>query len=207
VPDKVKPRQQARTRLARRAVVNSARDLFVERGYAATTIEAIARVSDVPAPTVYRLFGSKLGILKSLLDASIGGDDQPVAVEDRPDVAPLFDENDPARLLTGFAGVTTAINDRSNDVYGVVVSAAASDPAAADLLADIQRQRDQGQGRMVQALARNGSLRAGLNENDAADLVHALMSPEMYRLLVVERGWSPARYREWLARTVHEQLV
>ena len=88
-------RGQARTRLARRAVVDAARTLFLERGYAATTIEAISEHSDVPPATVYRLFSSKLGILKALLDTSIAGDDQPLAVQERPDVASLFTEPDP----------------------------------------------------------------------------------------------------------------
>ena len=66
-------RSQARTRFARRAVVDAARALFLERGYAATTIEAISEHSDVPSATVYRLFSSKLGILKALLDTSIAG--------------------------------------------------------------------------------------------------------------------------------------
>src|SRR5262245_27716209 len=127
-------RGQARTRLARRAVVEAARALFLERGYVATTIEAISDRSDVPAATVYRLFSSKLGILKALLDTSIAGDDQPLAVQERPDIASLFGEPDPHKLLAGLAGVTTAINQRTNDVYTVLVSAAGSDRAAAELL-------------------------------------------------------------------------
>src|SRR6187455_2676831 len=120
MPEPVK-RDQARTRLARRAVVGAARTLFLDRGYAATTIEAISEHSDVPAPTVYRLFSSKLGILKALLDTSIA-DDQPVAVPERSNVASLFAETDPRALLAGFAGITTAINQRTNDVYRVLQS-------------------------------------------------------------------------------------
>ena len=75
----VKPRRtyegaarQARTRRTRAAVVEAAQSLFVERGYAATTIEAVSDRSDTPQATVYRLFSSKLGILKAVLDVSIG---------------------------------------------------------------------------------------------------------------------------------------
>src|SRR3954464_13400559 len=106
-------RGQARTRLARRAVVDAARTLFLERGYVATTIEAVSDRSDVPTATVYRLFSSKLGLLKALLDTSIAGDDRPVAVQERPNVASLFSEPDPKKLLAGLAGVTTAINQRT----------------------------------------------------------------------------------------------
>jgi AcrR family transcriptional regulator len=200
-------REQARTRFARRAVVAAARRLFVEHGYAASTIEAISDAAEVPQATIYRLFASKLGILEALLDTSIAGDDQPIAVHDRPEVAALMTEADPIELLDGLAGVTTAINQRTNDVYRVLVGAAGSDPAAAGLLDGIQQQRTVGQGRFVHALAGRGSLREGLQVDDAVDLVHALTSPEVYRLLVVDRGWPPERYRRWLADTLVQQLT
>ena len=200
-------RGQARTRLARRAVVESARTLFLERGYAATTIEAISEHSDVPSATVYRLFSSKLGILKAVLDTSIAGDDQPLAVQERPDVASLFSEPDPHKLLAGFAGITTAINQRTNDVYRVLVSAAGSDLAAAELLEEIRQERDRGQSRIARSLARAHALKPGLRERDAADLIHTLMAPEVYRLLVGDRGWTPERYQRWLATTLTQQLT
>ena len=198
---------QARTRLARRAVVGAARTLFLERGYSATTIEAISDLADVPPATVYRLFASKLGILKALLDTSIAGDDQPVAVPDRPTVASLFSEPDLVKLLAGFAGVTTEINKRTNDVYSVLVDAARSDPAAADLLDEMQHQRARGQSPIANALDRRKALHKGLSKRDAADLIHALMSPEVYRLLVVDRRWSAEKYRDWLTAILLQQLT
>ena len=200
-------RGQARTRLARRAVVEAARALFLERGYSATTIDAISDHSDVPSATVYRLFSSKLGILKALLDTSIAGDDQPLAVQERRDVASLFTEPDPHKLLAGFAGITTAINQRTNDSYRVLASAAGSDVAAAELLDEIRQQRDRGQGRIARSLARAHALKPGLRERDAADLIHALMSPEVYGLLVGDRRWTPERYQQWLATTLTQQLT
>ena len=200
-------RGQARTRLARRAVVESARTLFLDRGYAATTIEAISEHSDVPSATVYRLFSSKLGILKAVLDTSIAGDDQPLAVQERTDVASLFTEPDPHKLLAGFAGITTAINQRTNDIYRVLVSAAGSDLAAAELLNEIRQERDRGQSRIARSLARAHALKPGLRERDAADVIHALMSPEVYLLLVGDRGWTLERYQQWLATTLTQQLT
>ena len=198
---------QARTRLARRAVVDAARALFLERGYQATTIDAISDRSDVPAATVYRLFSSKLGILKALLDVSIAGDDQALSLQERPQVAALLAEPDPEKLLAGLASITVAINARISDVYRILSSASGSDPAAAALLADYQHRRDDGQGRIARSLARTGALRPGLRERDAADLIHALMSPELYRLLVIDRGWPPERYEQWLARLLVDQLT
>jgi AcrR family transcriptional regulator len=198
---------QARTRLARRAVIQAARVLFLARGYAATTIGAISEESDVPSATVYRLFSSKLGILKALLDVSIAGDEEAVPVQDRPHARALFDDPDPRNQLAGFAGITGGIMSRAEPVYRILVSAAGSDPDAAALLAEQARQRDQGQEQIARSLARTGALRPGLRERDAADIIHALMSPEVYRLLVGDRGWPPQRYEQWLKDVLTGQLL
>jgi AcrR family transcriptional regulator len=198
---------QARTRLARRAVVEAARALFVDRGYGATTIEAVSDLSDVPPATVYRLFSSKLGILKALLDVSIAGDDRALPVLDRPEVAAQFAEPDPERLWAGFARISVTINERSGQIYQIMASAASSEPEAANLLGQYTQQRQQGQGHIARALARAGVLRPDLRERDAADIVHVLMSPEVYRLFVADRGWSPARYEKWLKNALVQQLL
>lgn len=198
---------QARTRLARRAVIDAAAAQFAEQGYGATTVDAVSKRSNVPPATVYRLFGSKLGILKAWLDVAIGGDDAPLAVTDRPRVADLLAETDPQRLIAGFAAVTAAIHGRSNTVYRILAGAAETDPAADDLLREIQQQRAAGQRRLTQSLARLGGLRAGLSEPRAADAVYAIMSPETYRLLVIDRRWSARRYRDWLHATLCQQLL
>jgi AcrR family transcriptional regulator len=200
-------RGQARTRLARAAVVDAARTLFLERGYGATTIEAISAVSDVPPATVYRLFSSKRGILKALLDVSIVGDDEAAPLADRPHVRTLFADRDPTNQLAGFVGITVQVNSRTAPIYRILVSAASSDPDAAGLLDELTRQRHEGQARIARSLARARALRPKLRERDAADIIHALMSPEVYGLLVVDRGWSPERYEQWLTATLVDQLL
>lgn len=198
---------QARTRLARQAVIAAARTLFKERGYQAATIEAISELSDVPPATVYRLFVSKLGILKALLDVSIAGDDRRVTLSERPEVSALLAENDPAKLLTAFTDLVVAINFRTNDVYRVLSNAAASDPGAAALFADYQKQRAEGQRNIARRIIRTNTLRPGLRERDVADLIHAFMSPELFGLLVTDRDWTPERYQKWLAQTITQQLT
>jgi len=198
---------QARTRLARAAVVKAARALFLENGYAATTIEAISSASDVPPATVYRLFSAKLGILKALLDTSIAGDDQAEPLLDRGDTHALLADGDPVRQLSGFAGLCRQINERSAPVYRILLSAAGSDPQAAELLAGYTRQRQAGQGQIASVLARSGALRPGVKEQDASDIIHALMSPEVYRLFVDERAWPLARYEQWLRDILIDQLL
>jgi AcrR family transcriptional regulator len=200
-------RGQARTRLARAAVIDAARTLFLERGYGATTIDAVSARSDVPPATVYRLFSSKRGILKALLDVSIVGDDEAVPLADRPHVRTLFADPDPKRQLASFAGVTAQVNSRTAPIYRILVSAAASDADAAALLDEQTRQRQEGQGLIARSLARAGALRPKLRERDAADVIHALMSPEVYGLLVIDRGWPSERYERWLTGILIDQLL
>jgi AcrR family transcriptional regulator len=198
---------QARTRLARRAVIDAARTLFLERGYGATTIDAISALSDVPPATVYRLFSSKRGILKALLDISIGGDNDAVPMADRPPVRSVLADPNPKNMVAGFVGIAAQVNSRTAAIYRILVSAAASDPDAATLLDDLTRQRQEGQGRVARALARAHALRPTLRERDAGDIIHALVSPEVYGLLVVDRGWPPERYETWLTETLVDQLL
>jgi AcrR family transcriptional regulator len=198
---------QARTRLARAAVIDAARNLFLERGYGATTVDAISDHAEVPPATVYRLFSSKHGILKSLLDVSIVGDHEDVPMADRPEVLSLVDNPNPREQLAGFVGITVRVNERIAPLYRILTSAAGTDPDAAGLLDELTRQRQRGQRTIARSLARAGALRPELRERDAADLIHALMSPELYQLLVVDRAWNADRYQRWLARTLGDQLL
>lgn len=200
-------RDQARTRLARAAVVEAARRLFLERGYGSTTIEAISDLADVPPATVYRLFSSKHGILKSLLDATIVGDDEDVPLAQRQDVQSLLAEPDPAKLLAGFVALTARVNTRVAPLYWILVSAAGTDPDTAELLDELTRQRQQGQRLIARALFTAGVLHPELQERDAADIIHALLSPELYRLLVLDREWKTDRYQRWLVGTIAAQLL
>lgn len=200
-------RGQARTRLARAAVVDAARTLFVERGFGATTIEAVSDLADVPVATVYRLFSSKRGILKAILDVSIAGDAEAVPMAERPHVRALIADEDPRKRLAGLVAVTAEVNSRTAPIYGVLVGAASSDADVAALLADQNRQREAGQGRIARTLADAGALRPGLRERDAVDITYALLSPEVYRLLVIDRGWPPKRYESWLTDTLVDRLL
>lgn len=198
---------QARTRLARAAVVAAARALFLDHGYAGTTIEAISERSDVPPATVYRLFSAKIGILKALIDVSIAGDDETIPLPERPHVRAILADPDPRNQLTRFAGITRGIMSRTEPLYRILVSAAASDPDAASLLAQQTSHRHLGQSGIARSLARAGALRPKLREREAADIIHALMSPEVYRLLVDDRGWNPEQYEHWLAGILIDQLL
>jgi AcrR family transcriptional regulator len=198
---------QSRTRLARAAVVEAARTLFLERGYAATTVEAISERSDVPPATVYRLFSSKLGILRALIDLSVAGAEDAEALADQPTAQALLADPDPTAQLAGFAAICREVNARTQPLYRILVSAAGSDPDATTLLAERTRRRSAGQDLIARSLARAGALRPDLRERDAADIIHALMSPEVYQLLVTDRGWRPQRYEQWLTQILIDQLL
>ncbi len=187
--------------------MNAAGELFVDRGYGATTVEAISERADVPAATVYRLFSSKSGILRALLDVAIVGDDREVPMAGRPHVRSLLEDLDPRRKLEGFVALVVDVNSRIGPLYRILTSAAGVDEDAATHLTALTSQRQQGQRMFARSLAATKALRPGLRERDASDIIHALLSPELYRLLVIERGWRTDRYQRWLADTLIDQLL
>ncbi len=187
-------------------MIEAAQRLFTEHGYPATTIEAIAEAADTPLPTLYRLFGSKRTLLAAVLDTSFGGDDQPIAFADRPAVRAARAETDPAKMVNAFARIAREFMERSSAILHVLATAAQVDPDAAELLAEIRRQRHTGQSRIAAALQARGALDPGLDISEAADFVYALLSPEVHRILTVERGWPADRYERWIARSLSTLL-
>ena len=108
--------------------------------------------------------------------------------------------------MAGFVHIAAEVNARTAAIYRILTSAAASDASAATLLDELTRQRQQGQRQVARALAGRRALRRPLRERDAADIVHALVSLEVYGLLVVDRDWPPQRYETWLRETLVNQL-
>jgi AcrR family transcriptional regulator len=200
-------RRHAATRATRRAVREVASRLFLELGYPATTMTRIAEESGVPPATIYRLFGSKRGILKAVLDVAFGGDDKAIEFQHRPEVQAAFAAGDPKAMLDGFAHVLRGLMHRAGALQHVLATSAVVDLEAAQMLEITREQRRQGQGRIVRDLSRRKTLRRGLTQKAAADIVYTVMSPEVYRILTVERGWSEDDYETWLARTLHTQLL
>jgi|RhiMetdeSRZDD1v2_1073273.scaffolds.fasta_scaffold267477_2 AcrR family transcriptional regulator len=200
-------RRLAATRATKAHVVDVARELFVDQGYPGTTISQIAQRSGTPEATLYRLFGSKRGVLKEVLDVAIGGDDEPIEYQRRPGVQAAFASGTPDEMLDAFAHLACLVLRRSAPLLNVLMSSAGVDPEAAEMLAVSRQQRRTGQSRIVRALARGGHLREGLSSAAASDIVYAVMSPEVFRILTVERSWSEARYERWLASTLRAQLL
>jgi AcrR family transcriptional regulator len=195
-------RRQAQVRANRLRIIEAAKALFIEQGYPATTLEAIAAAADTSLPTLYRLFSSKRALLKAVLDVSFGGDDQPVAFGDRPDVQAARDEPDPVALVRAFARIGRDFMERSSQIMHVLATAAQVDPDAAQILQEIRRQRHTGQSRVVAALAARDALDPELRFSDAADIAYTVLSPDVHRILTTERGWTAEQYQQWLVRSL-----
>jgi AcrR family transcriptional regulator len=199
-------RRLAQVRATRLRVIEAAKRLFIESGYPATTIEAVADAADVSLPTLYRLFGSKRALLAAVLDASFGGDDEPIAFGDRPAVRAARAEADPVKMVEAFGRILTDLMERTSAILHVLATAAQVDPEAADLLAEIRRQRHTGQSRIVAALAERDALDPDLDPAQAADMVYAYMSPDLHRILTTERGWTSQDYELWAVRCLRSLL-
>jgi AcrR family transcriptional regulator len=195
-------RRQAQVRATRLRILDAAKALFIEHGYPATTLEAIAGAADTSPPTLYRLFSSKRALLKAVLDVSFGGDDQPIAFGERPEVRAARAEPDPVALIRAFARIGCDFMQRSSAIMHVLATAAQVDPDAAQLLEVIRRQRYAGQSRIVAALSDRGALDPELQFSDAADIVYTVLSPDVHRILTAERGWTPEQYQQWLIRSL-----
>ncbi len=113
----------------------------------------------------------------------------------------------PTNQLAGFVRLAAQVNSRTAPIYRILVSAAASDPDAAAVLDELTRERQLGQAVIARSLARAGALRPKLREREAADIIHALMSPEVYGLLVIDRRWSAERYERWLTEILVRELL
>jgi AcrR family transcriptional regulator len=200
-------RRQAQTSRTRARIIEAARKLFLEHGYAATPIEAAAVAADVGPATVYRQFGSKRELLKAIIDVSSGGDDQPIPFHERPPVVAMLNEPDPARLLQRFARLVVETSERLDPLYEVVEAAAAVDADSADLLALMRDQRFVGHGRVARALADRAALRKGMIVSQAHDEIFAICSPELRRVLMAQRGWTTRAYERWLLDTLKAAVL
>ncbi len=200
------PRRRARARATRERVLAAARELFVERGYVGTTIDAIAERADVSPETVYSAFGSKRALLAELVDVTIAGGVDAPAVFDQGWVRELREEPDARRRLAILARNGRSILDRRADVDEVVRGAASAEPEVAALRDRGKAERFAGQRELLNIVVGAVGPRPGLDLGDAADILYAIGSPEMYRLLVVDRGWTADRFEAWYADTLERLL-
>jgi AcrR family transcriptional regulator len=202
------PGRRARRALeTRRRIRAAAHHLFVEQGYAATTILQIAEQADVAWQTVYSVFGTKAAILSEVFDVMVAGDDQPIPMAQRPFVRHIAEARRPrdkARILAAHLRET---NTRTAEIQGVIESAAATDTEIAALWNTLMEQLILGMTMAVTALRGQHALRPDLTISEAADRLWWYAGPWAYRGLVRGRGWSPDQFESWLAETLFTQLM
>ena len=199
--------RKGQARQTRVRIVDAAERLFAERGYASSTMEAIASEAGVAVDTVYAAFGTKRGVLSGLMDVRVGGDDQRVDLLDRSGPQTVRREPNQRSQVEAFANDITSIIERARPVDDIMRGAAAVDSEVAALRARIQEHRFQNMLKFVSWVTVNGPLRGRMSEAAAAAIVWSLTSPEMHRLLRVDRGWTIERYTEWLAETLTLTLL
>lgn len=195
------PRRTQQAEATRQAIVQAARTLFVRLGYQATTIQAIARQAAVAVPTLYVTFGSKAAILSALVKSA--GADETIRAKARA----AFDEPDPRRQVPLAARVMRSIHEDDADIEDLLWQAGGGDPDLAAVWRQSHQQQLTRLGELVSMLAHKGALKPGLTTEIATDILWALGSPENYRLLVRERGWTPQRYEDWLGDTATTLLL
>jgi AcrR family transcriptional regulator len=199
-------RREARARQTRQRIASAALQLFLERGYVATTIEAIAHQASVAPATVYQAFGTKQAILAAALDTTIAGDHEQVAVLDREWVTRARRQRDPQQQLRLIVTGACEIAARTAPIKEVMRDAAATEPSVRDLVREDHQRRRRTQEALVRLLAEHRPLRPGLDVDHAVDTFFALVNSDTYRLLVGYRGWTPAQWQAWLVDLLEREL-
>jgi AcrR family transcriptional regulator len=196
-----------RARQTRERVIEAATRLFVQKGYATTTMREIAAAARVSIPTVELLFGIKAQLMHVVIDVAIAGDDEPVPVLSRPWAIEAQSAQNLRDFLSAVAQVIGEAQTRSAGVMLAAYEAARSDPDIQILIADRESQRQGTASWIVDGVTARSPLRPGLDRADAIDTVWMLMDPVVFSRLTRHRGWSLDRYASWFADIVTRLLT
>jgi AcrR family transcriptional regulator len=192
----VRAEQAAATR---RAVLRAARELFSERGYASTSVAAIAGRAGVAVDTVYAAVGRKPVLLRELVETSLSGADRAVPAEERDYVRQVRAAATARQKIEIYAAAVADIGVRMAPIHRALAEASVADAGCAALRAEISARRATNMRLFAADLRGTGDLRADLTDVEVADVVWSMNSAEYWSLLVVERGWSAERFGAWLA--------
>jgi AcrR family transcriptional regulator len=187
-------------------VVEVATRLLLERGYAATSIADVAAQAGVSTALVYAAFGNKAGLVKRVVDVAIAGDDEPVAVGERPAAAAVAAASSARTRCRLTAELVASISRRTASLIPVLRTAAAADPDIAELVGRQEVGLRAGMREFVGLLDDAGQLRDGLDVERAADVAWVLADAAAYHRLVHERGWTQDDYTAWLAKGFYDGL-
>ena len=192
----------------RRRILEAARELFMERGYAGATAEAIAAEAGVAAQTIYAIFKNKKKLFVSLMNVSPAtGVEDLTPLPERASVQAVSQEHDQRRQLKMFAEVVASNLDQVAAVSEIMADAAKTEPDFARILQKLNKQRLDHMMLAVQQVAANGPFRENMDEIYARDTVWTLTSPEVFLLLTRDRSWSKEKYAQWLAEMLTRALL
>jgi AcrR family transcriptional regulator len=193
--------------VTRGVILEAAKRIFEKQGYAATTIQAIAAEADVVPKTVYTAFATKSGVLSALWDVVLrGGEDAP-PVGALPWYREVIEEPAPERQLRLNARNSRIVKQRIAGVISVIRDGATSDSDVGRLWSDIENSFYRNQEAIVTSIASKKALKTGLNVKRATDILWTLAHPDLWRLLVSERNWTPEAYEKWFGDTACDQLL
>jgi AcrR family transcriptional regulator len=200
------PRRREQAAATRLAILEAAEQLFVERSYAGTSVGEVAEAAGVALKTVYAVFGTKAEVLRALWNLRMRGDDEPVPLAERAWVREAIDEPDPIRRLALLARNARIVRERTGVLPKVVQQAAPLDEQIAELWDRFQREfYERGMRTIAKTLERDGVLTVDVKT--ATDILWTLTHPDLYLLLVRQRGWKPDAYERWLTDTLRTQLL
>ena len=212
MPEPVKGKTEAgrlreeRARHRRKRIVDSALRLFLERGYAATTVEAIAREAGVAPATVYQAFGTKQAILARVLDVTVAGDAGPAALLERDWVNEAREDPDPRARLAIVVQHASEVAARTAPIKAIMRDAAAADPVVRQLLREDDRRRYLTQQALVDLVTGTGSLREGCDRERAVATCYAMVNSYGFQLLAEQLGWSRSEWQRWLLAVLSHEL-
>jgi AcrR family transcriptional regulator len=201
------PRRRAQAAATRRDILDAAQRLLEQRGYPATTMEAIAAEAGVALKTVYLGFETKSGLLRALWNHLLRGGRDEVPVAQQQWYREIVEEPDPERQLRLDVRNSRVVKLRIAAVLEVIRSAAPIDADIAMLWQRIQTEFHANQRVVVESLADKNALSPGLDVERATDILWTINHPNLWQLLVDERGWTPERYEQWCADLACSQLL
>ncbi|MDP8967797.1 MAG: TetR/AcrR family transcriptional regulator [Actinomycetota bacterium] len=201
------PRRRAQAAATRRDILAAAQQLFEQRGYASTTMDAIAAKAGVALKTVYVAFETKSGLLRALWNHLLRGGNDQVPVAQQPWYREIVEESDPERQLRLAARNACRVKLRIAAVLEVIRSAAPIDPDIDALWRRIQTEFHANQRVIVESLNDKNALVPELDVDRATDILWTLNHPNLWQLLVEERGWTPEQFEQWFADTACSQLL
>ena len=182
----------------RELIISSARAIFLEKGYAAATMPAIAMAAGTALDTVYATVGKKPALFRLLIEMAISGSDRALPAEERDYVRAIRAETDATLKLRLYAAALGRIQPRLAPLIRILQDAASLDSELEALWETISQRRAGNMRLLAKDLSATGRLRSGLSESKAADIIWSMNSPEFYLLLVEQRGWSLKEYERWL---------